>query len=273
MDKTSQLLDIPIPSSRAPAFILEGTMKSHSTEDLHHHSCHQILKIRTGITLLVEKDRKQPLFSNMTAFIPSGLPHRSTTLGEPVYYKSIYLDEALFRREIKDIVIFDMSALGVALFDRISTLISIDGAGAENMDRQCLNLLLKVLETEIHHRSHLARIPVPRNPDNLKITAFIEKNFDNKLALSDFTNVLHYSERHLSRIFKEDLNITIFEYLKRYRMFRASLMLCGKDSSTTITETALSCGYDSLSSFYRDFKELFAMTPRAFTQRNGEPRS
>jgi AraC-like DNA-binding protein len=273
MDITSQLTDIPVESNRPPAFVLEGTLRSHSTKNLAHHACHQIMKIRTGITLLVEKDRQQPLFSNMTAFIPAGLPHRSTPLGEAVYYKSIYLDEAMFRRNISDIVIFDMSDLGAALFDRISSLMAPQGADPEDLDGQCLKLLLKLMETEIHHRSHLARIPVPRNPANLRITAFIASRFQSKLTLSDFTNALHYSERHLSRVFKEDIGITIFEYLRLYRIFQASLKLLRKGASKTITEIALSCGYDSLSSFYKDFKEIFVMTPRAFSQKNGETHS
>lgn len=42
MDQNSQLIEISIKSSRLPVFILKGTLKSHSTEDLHHHSCAQM---------------------------------------------------------------------------------------------------------------------------------------------------------------------------------------------------------------------------------------
>lgn len=270
MDKTDQTIEIPLISGRSPAFILEGMFDSYSTENFHHHSCHQILRILTGITLLVEKSWKQPLFSNMTAFIPAGVPHRSTALGDKVHYKSIYLDKSMFHNGGEKIVIFDMSRLGVALFDRITSSRRIEKSDLEELDLQCLNLLLKLTETEINHISYLTRLPVPSKSDNLKITEFIENNFQNRLTLSDFTNVLHYSERHLSRIFKDDLKITIFEYLKLYRIFQASLMLCKQDNSKTTTEIAFSSGYDSLSSFYKDFKEIFAMTPKEFSARDGQ---
>jgi len=253
----------PYPFS---AFTLEGHFATHSTKDLHYHSCHQLLRIRTGITFLVEKNRQQPLFGNRTAFIPADLPHRSITLGESVYYKSIYLDQAIFSQQVKEILIFDMSRLGVELFDRIMLPMTHSQTGPERLNEDFLNLLLKLMETEIFHRSHLTQIPVAQNPENLKITDFIHHNYYRKLCLSDFTEVLHYSERHLSRIFKEDLKISIFEYLKLYRIFQASLLVSKKNNSNTITQIAFDCGYDSLSSFYTDFKNIFLVTPKAFRQ-------
>ena len=267
MDKKGQRLDMPLDSTRPFVFILEGEMAHFSTEALHYHSCHQILRIRSGITLLVDAHWKQPLFSNMTAFIPSGFPHRSVIVGEPVQYKSIYLQESLFPQSIENIVIFDMSDLGVALFERIGHFIDTGEADPEDVGHQCLRLLLKLMETEIRNRSSLTRIPVPLNPDNRKITDYIAKNFGDKIKLSDFTAVLYYSERHLSRIFKDDLKITVFEYLKLYRIFQASLLLSDGRSSKTVTEIAMACGYNSLSSFFKDFKDIFAMTPKAFCEK------
>ncbi len=262
-----KLIEIPVKPNLAPVFILEGTLKEFSTEDLHYHSCHQFLRISTGITLLVKENEKQPLFSNMTAFIPAGLPHRSSVMGEVVNYKSIYLDDSLFNPVfnpgLNEIVIFDMSELGVALFNRID----ISQPRADDISRHSLNLFLKLMEKEVLFKSNLTRIPVPQNPDNKKITAYIEDNFDKKITLSEFTNVLHYSDRHISRIFKEDLNVSIFEYLKLYRIFQSALKLC-ENNSETITSIALSCGYDSLSSFYKDFREIFSLTPKLFKQKN-----
>ncbi|MCP3926291.1 MAG: helix-turn-helix transcriptional regulator [Desulfobacterales bacterium] len=260
MDIKDKFVELAVKSELNPAFILEGALKEYSTEALHYHSCHQFLKITTGITLLVEENKKQPLFSNMTAFIPASILHRSTVMGGKVNYKSLYLDENLFNTEVNEIVIFDMSTLGVALFDRIDISQKID-----SISSKCLDLFLELIEEEIHLKSNLTRIPIPENHENKKITDYIESNFDKKLTLSEFTDVLHYSERHISRIFKEDLKISIFEYLKLYRIFKASLKLC-ENSSETITDIAFSCGYESLSSFYKDFREIFSLTPKVFKQ-------
>lgn len=260
MDKID-LIDIPVDMEDLKIFILEGSLKEYSTEELHSHSCHQILRISTGITLLVDKERKQPLFSNMTAFIPAGVPHRSIVMGETVKYKSIYLNRNLVKSEENRIVIFDMSDLGVALYERIEV-----GGGDKDLNFQCLDLFLKLFGTEIFCQSSLIRIPLPNNSETEKIISYIEENFNKKLKLSDFTNVLNYSERHISRIFKEDLRVSLFEYLRLYRIFRASLLLCESKSIKHITEIAFSCGYESLSSFYKDFKNLFSTTPKQFRE-------
>lgn len=119
MEKSIQLIEIPVKPNLTPVFILKGTFKGNSTEVLHYHPCNQFLRITTGISLLEEENEKQPLFSNMTAFIPAGLPHKSSVIGEVINYKSIYLDDTLFCPKINGIIIFDMSELGVALFNRI----------------------------------------------------------------------------------------------------------------------------------------------------------
>lgn len=252
-----------------PLFTLEGRLDSFSTETLHHHTCHQLLRIRSGTTLLVEKDWQQPLFSNMTAFIPAGLPHRSVVLGGPVQYKSLYMGTAYWPGATDKIMIFDMSDLGVALFDRLR----LDGAGPESngqgtgtqvFQHRCLDLLLIMLTEEAARPSDITRVPVPREPDNIKIVEFIKAHFREKLTLADFTRVVHYSPRHISRRFKQDLGLTLFEYLTLYRIFQAAILL--STSGDSVTGVAFAVGYDSLSSFYRDFKRLFSITPKTFAR-------
>ena len=247
-------------------FTLEGEFEEFSTRSRHTHACHQLLRMRSGVSLLEEEDCQQPLFSNMTALIPAGVPHRSLVLGGPVHYKSIYLDKGVWPAPGDTIRIFDMNPLGTALFDSICL-----GQG-EEADRKfhlkCLDLLLTLLNREIKAPSDI-RIPVPRDEENLKLTEFIKTNYRERLDLKDFSRVVHYSPRHLSRKFKADLGISLFEYLRLYRIFRASVQL--SVSREPVAGIAFSVGYESLSSFYKDFRTLFAASPGAFRrQRDGK---
>ena len=83
--------------------------------------------------------------------------------------------------------------------------------------------------------------------------------------MADFTAAFPYSGRHLTRIFKQDLKITIFDYLRLYRILMASIEL--NDPARSITDIAYDVGYDSISSFYRDFNIVFAITPKVFRNR------
>ena len=247
-------------------YTLEGWFEDFSTSSCHTHACHQLLRMRSGTSLLEEESRQQPLFNNMTAFIPAGVPHRSLVLGGPVHYKSIYLDKDLWPAPEEAIRIFDMSPLGTALFDRIIL------KGKAQKDREfhlkCLDLLLTMLGREMKMLSDITRIPLPRETKNHKLTAFIKKHYTERLTLADFSQVVHYSPRHLSRRFKADLGLSIFEYVKLYRIFQAAVQL--SVHSDPVAQVAFSVGYDSLSSFYKDFRHLLGSSPGDFRrQRTG----
>jgi AraC-like DNA-binding protein len=239
---------------------LSGRMKTQSTTDHHTHSFHQILTIKDGVSLLVDEVQKQPLFGTMTAFIPAHLPHRSIVIGDSVAYKSIYLAPSLMVPLRPEILIFTISALGEALFDRIDIHQPTDLTFGLN--RECLELLLQILPEDMARPAHLVRLPESSQPLTRDVIAFIETHYARRLTMADLAIAFPYSGRHLSRRFKADLSITIFEYLRLYRILMASLRLC--DRNQTITEIAFGCGYESLSSFYRDFNLIYAVPPKIF---------
>lgn len=242
------------------AWTLSGSLKSFSTEELHIHSYHQILTIRDGVSLLVDEARKQPLFGSMAACIPACLPHRSIVIGEAVKYKSIYLSPGVFELLQTQISIFGISSLSSALLDRIE--INRPADLSRGLNRECLDLLLKTLPLDMERPADLVRLPEPHQPLTKDVTGFIEKNYGRRLTMDDFTAAFPYSSRHLSRLFKADMTISIFEYLRLYRILMASIDM--HDPGRSITRIALDCGYESLSSFYRDFNLIYASTPKAF---------
>lgn len=252
-----------IPRAGQAALTLGGRLETYSTRQMHTHAHHQVLTIRNGVSLLEDPHMKQPLFGSMAAIIPADLPHRSTVVGEYVVYKSLYFAPELWGTEIFGIRIFAMSGLGAALFDRIAIRKTSDlDVG---LNRECLDLFLKVLREDILRPVTLTRLPQPKRQPGRDIVDFIERNYARKLSMADFSAAFPYSERHLSRLFKADMEIGIFDYLRLHRMLAASVALIV--SSRTITETAYDCGYESLSTFYRDFTKVFGLPPREFRAR------
>lgn len=241
---------------------LAGSMASYSTPDLHTHGHHQVLRIESGVTLLVDAIRRQPLFGALTAFIPANFAHRSLVLGNPVRYKSIYLERQRLPNAPQEIRLFFISPLGAALFDRIQIRQPQDLD--RNVNRECLDLLLKLLPEEMDGPADLVRLPEPRTPLTRKVVRFVEKRYAGPLSMTDFSRALPYSERHLARCFKKEMKITLFEYVRLYRMLMASLALC--DSDQAVTQIGMDCGYASLSSFYRDFKMVYGVAPRSFRE-------
>lgn len=100
-----------------------------------------------------------------------------------------------------------------------------------------------------------------------RVLNFIEKNFDTECSLKTAAESLSYDYTYISRTFKQFMRMSYTEYLNRYRINHAVYVLCTEKNIPVQTVSEL-CGYDSLCSFNRNFKEFTGCTPR--NMRNGD---
>ena len=56
---------------------------------------------------------------------------------------------------------------------------------------------------------------------------YIKDNLDKKITLYDLSRIARYSPYYSARIFKELLNVTQFEYIRKLRLTEAALSLRG----------------------------------------------
>ncbi len=242
------------------AYTLTGRLREYSSAEPHSHGCHQFLTIRDGVSLLETEHHRSPLYGEMCAFIPAGCLHRSLAVGRDIAYQSLYLPVKAWPRAKGGIVVFTLSELGTALFNRLGA----DGRHGfqEGTARSCLNLFLKTAAEDMEQRVFELRLPKAQTEAGRRIAAYLEANHSEELGLARMHRDLPYSSRHAVRLFTGDLGITPASYLRLYRLFQASILLRG--STKSVMEIALDCGYSSLSSFYTDFRKHFGSTPRRF---------
>jgi AraC-like DNA-binding protein len=245
------------------AATLSGTFTDYSTEKLHLHPFHQILMIRNGLTVLVDETSSQALFGVQCAVIPAGVSHRSVAIGGNISYQSLYIRKNAFRWKEKSVKIFPLGALGQECFKSLGSYGKI--SGGRNIESATFRLFLELVSSDCSSREQNAvRLPATRTETGDKIRSYIETNYGNHLSINDFRNVIPLSFRQISRLFKQDCGITVFEYLRSYRMMTASIKLA---KGETILNTAYDCGYDSISSFFADFKRYYGITPSRFAKK------
>ena len=118
------------------------------------------------------------------------------------------------------------------------------------------------------------------------ITILFSQNLNTNTAypdwLNDFLTYLHnpscfeetvselashtpYSYTHLSRIFKQYLGKTLIEYLSELKIVYAKRML--RTTIKSILDISLDLGYDSVSSFNHNFKNLTSLTPTQYRKK------
>ena len=95
---------------------------------------------------------------------------------------------------------------------------------------------------------------------------YIDANYDKPITLADIAKVSYLSVSRLAHLFKEQMGITIIDYLTSVRIERAKQLLLATEQSCT--EICFQVGYNNQSYFSRTFKELVGMSPRQFRARN-----
>lgn len=90
----------------------------------------------------------------------------------------------------------------------------------------------------------------------------IAQHFHEPLTVTQLAAACDLSIRSLQSHFAAQMGMTPQRYLMKSRVQAAAAMLHNRQNS--ITEVALSCGFNSLSAFNRAFRKIYAMNPREY---------
>jgi AraC-like DNA-binding protein len=74
------------------------------------------------------------------------------------------------------------------------------------------------------------------------------------------------SEVYLRRLFVENLDTSLMEYVRKRRLDLACMLL--KDTSSSVTDISFRCGYSSIYHFCRAFKGTVGCTPTEYRDNN-----
>lgn len=91
------------------------------------------------------------------------------------------------------------------------------------------------------------------------VLEYISTHYPENIRISDLAGLCYVSETHLRRLFQDVMNITPLEYINLVRIQAAchELYKTDKPVDTIRTET----GFDTASTFNRNFKRLVGMSP------------
>lgn len=96
--------------------------------------------------------------------------------------------------------------------------------------------------------------------------SYITQHFGEKeLNVAQIAEQLHFSPAYLNVLFKQEMKMTIKQYLGNYRLERAKLML--ERDFYKVSEIAEKCGYANASYFIKVFREMTGMTPAEYKKK------
>jgi PAS domain S-box-containing protein len=89
----------------------------------------------------------------------------------------------------------------------------------------------------------------------------IQRNYTRSVTLETLARTLARQSSYLGRLFREEIGVTVHEYVTRARMVNGAVQV---RSGVKIEAVALDLGYQSKKNFYRQFKRHYGMTPEAY---------
>ena len=87
---------------------------------------------------------------------------------------------------------------------------------------------------------------------------YIEKNLKQKISIEEIADYVGYSKFYFSRMFKQEMNIFIMEYVKERKV------ICALESilqGNKILDVAIEYGWESHSGFIKAFKSYYGFSP------------
>lgn len=125
------------------------------------------------------------------------------------------------------------------------------------------NLFACILQEHLYAPNEEPFPPHSHRIEQIKtVLEYIEQEFAFPISLGDLANQAGMNPNYFCRIFKEIIQQTPLEYVMRYRVEQAAMLLTS--SALPITEIALECGFNDCSYFIRVFKRLKGMTPKQY---------
>lgn len=95
---------------------------------------------------------------------------------------------------------------------------------------------------------------------------YVDSNYQEHIDLDDISKSIGFSKYYFTKFFKENTGVTFLDYLNNYRIKKAEWRIIEEDE--TIAEIAYNCGFNSIKTFNRLFKNIVGCTPMKYRRDN-----
>ncbi len=123
-------------------------------------------------------------------------------------------------------------------------------------------LMLDILQKHIQAKKQKTRSEKKYNPLAESTLLYLERHFRENPSLSRIASDLNYSVPHICRVFKQNYNESIVNYLSKLKIDEALKLI--ELNNHSFREISDSLGFDNVAYFTRIFKKQTGMTPSAY---------
>ena len=172
-----------------------------------------------------------------------------------------------FRKKLKEIL-GHLSVTGAYVEERLNLIQLQSGYERLRSCRQDLNYLsVGSMMNCKDHKSGEEDLRLQKTKGNTGrwasfVQEFVARHYMEDCTVEEMAEILQVSPNYLRRKFKEEMDMTILEYITEYRLIEAEELLY--DKKCKIKEVSIAVGYPNISYFTQLFAKKYGVTPNEY---------
>ncbi|GAB4192038.1 MAG: AraC family transcriptional regulator [Thermoflexibacter sp.] len=266
-------VDSPVHS-----FMVRELIEPQFDPTWHFHPHYQLFTVLDGNGTRFVGDNIRLFMPEDTVFLGPNIPHvwrsdyseKNHAHGIVVYFTEDFLGKDFFEKPEMYLIkqLFVNSQRGLEIIG--DTRISLQKSLIELVKLSGFDSILKLLSilNDLSHSTEYKYITTPNYVNSHKISEtermqkvheYVMQHFKEEISLSELASLICMSESAFCRYFKSRTNKTFSDFVSEVRIGYACKLLM--DNKLSVTQIALESGFNTISNFNRQFKNLMGKSP------------
>ncbi len=227
--------------------------------DIHNHPWFEFNYVSKGSVYTTMKDHEFLVTAGQSYIIPAGVPHshRHNNTGDDGFCIRFSLESINNNNESNEIIKLLSKPHIAPFYSDIEKLILT--GGVYSTQAAFALWLMNLNDKWDKNEKPISSAEITLSP---QVILYLNEYYQTKIKVNDIANALNTSYRSLSRNFKLETGITIYDKLTEIRLKKAKQLLIS--TKMTMYDIAVASGYENEFYFSKIFKQQEKISPSCY---------